>query len=258
MSAPLLFGLSRLQRATVTRIGKPVTIKPPDKRGDMGTVHVSNRYDLVIFDFDGTLADSLTWFRGELPDLVDKHGLAPICTEKAEALRGLTPKAIMDELSIPTWKLPFIAADVRARAAENVDKIHLFDGIRDLIGELVARQVDLAVVSSNGETAVRAVLGEPLSGHFSQFACGAALFGKASIFRKVIGRAGTTPARTLCVGDEVRDIDAARDAGCASGAVDWGFATADILAAQAPTHLFSRPSDIIDQLDCAEARRSNA
>lgn len=235
-----------------------MTIKPPDKRGDMGTVHVSNRYDLVIFDFDGTLADSLTWFRGELPDLVDKHGLAPICTEKAEALRGLTPKAIMDELSIPTWKLPFIAADVRARAAENVDKIHLFDGIRDLIGELVARQVDLAVVSSNGETAVRAVLGEPLSGHFSQFACGAALFGKASIFRKVIGRAGTTPARTLCVGDEVRDIDAARDAGCASGAVDWGFATADILAAQAPTHLFSRPSDIIDQLDCAEARRSNA
>lgn len=225
-----------------------MTIKPPDKRGDLGTVHVPNRYDLVIFDFDGTLADSLTWFRGELPDLVDKHGLAPICPERAESLRSLTPKAIMDELGIPAWKVPFIAADVRARAAENVDRIHLFDGVRDLIEDLVALQVDLAVVSSNGETAVRAVLGDKLAGHFSQFACGAALFGKASVFRKVIGRAGTTPARTLCVGDEVRDIDAAREAGCASGAVDWGFATPEILGAQTPDYLFRRPSEIAASL----------
>ncbi|WP_323762694.1 HAD hydrolase-like protein [Maricaulis sp.] len=217
-----------------------------------------NRYDLVIFDFDGTLADSLTWFRGELPDLVDKHGLAPICADRAESLRGLTPKAIMDALSIPTWKIPFIAADVRARAAENVDKIHLFDGIRDLVADLVERGIELAVVSSNGETAVRAVMGEQLAGQFSQFACGAALFGKASIFRKVISRAGTTPARTLCVGDEVRDIDAARDAGCASGAVDWGFATAEILAAQSPTHLFGRPSEIVAHLSHNDTCQANA
>ncbi|OLF80581.1 hypothetical protein AWH62_15215 [Maricaulis sp. W15] len=202
------------------------------------------RYDLVIFDFDGTLADSLTWFRGELGDLADKHGLSPICPERAEALRGLTPKAIMDELDIPAWKIPFLAADVRARAAENVDKIHLFDGIRDLVEDLSARKVDLAVVSSNGETAVRAVLGDQLASRFSQFACGAALFGKASVFRKVIRKAGTTPQRTLCVGDEIRDIEAAREIGCIAGAVDWGFATPDILDAHAPDFIFNRPADI--------------
>ena len=198
---------------------------------------MTRRYDLVIFDFDGTLADSLTWFRKELPDVVDKHGLPPLSDEKAERLRGLPPKAIMNELQIPAWKLPFIAADVRARAAENVDKIHLFDGISDALHALHAQGVTLAVVSSNGEVAVKEVLGPELTALFSQFACGAALFGKASVFRKVIKKADTTADRTLCVGDEVRDIDAAREAGCSAAAVDWGFATPEILSDNQPDYL---------------------
>ncbi|WP_203292047.1 HAD hydrolase-like protein [Maricaulis parjimensis] len=202
------------------------------------------RYDLVIFDFDGTLADSLTWFRTELADLVDKHGLPPIDSERAEELRGLTPKQIMNELSIPAWKVPFLAADVRARAAENVDKIHLFDGIRAMIEDLSAAGITLAVVSSNGETAVRAVLGEDLCRHFEIFACGAALFGKASIFRKVMKKAGTTADRTLSIGDEVRDIEAARETHCVAGAVNWGFATEAVLDAQDPDVMFRAPGEI--------------
>ncbi|SDM51957.1 phosphoglycolate phosphatase [Maricaulis salignorans] len=202
------------------------------------------RYDLVVFDFDGTLADSLTWFRTALSDVVEKHGLSPICEERAEALRGMTPKAIMDELQIPAWKLPFIAADVRDRAARNVDQITLFDGIADLLRELSAAKVSIAVVSSNGEDAIRQVMGPDLVALVSHFACGAALFGKAAVFRKVIRKAGSTPERTLCIGDEVRDIDAAREAGCGCGAVTWGFATPEILAASEPDHLYKTPGDI--------------
>ena len=202
------------------------------------------RYDLVVFDFDGTLADSLTWFRTALSDVIEKHGLTPICAERAEALRGMAPKAIMDELGIPTWKLPFIAADVRARAAENVDRITLFDGIAELLIELRASGTMIAVVSSNGEDAIRQVLGPELTAHISHFACGAALFGKAAVFRRVVRKAGTTPARSLCIGDEVRDIDAAREAGCDCGAVTWGFATREILEASEPDHAFAFPHEI--------------
>jgi phosphoglycolate phosphatase len=204
------------------------------------------RYDLVVFDFDGTLADSLTWFRTALADVVDHHGLPPICEEKAESLRKLTPKAIINELEIPAWKIPFIAADVRQRAADNVDQIKLFDGIDALLGQLHAAGVKIAMVSSNGETAVREVLGPDNAARVEQFACGAALFGKAQIFRKVIRKAGSTPERTLCIGDEVRDIEAAREAGTDCGAVTWGFATRCILDASAPDYLFDEVSDIAD------------
>jgi phosphoglycolate phosphatase len=202
------------------------------------------RYDLVVFDFDGTLADSLTWFRTALSDVIEKHGLTPICEQRAETLRGMAPKAIMDELGIPTWKLPFIAADVRARAAENVHQITLFDGIAELLRELRAGGTEIAVVSSNGEDAIRQVMGPDLVAHISHFACGAALFGKAAVFRKVVRKAGSTPARTLCIGDEVRDIEAAREAGCGCGAVEWGFATRKILEASGPDHIYEVPQDI--------------
>jgi len=202
------------------------------------------RYDLVVFDFDGTLADSLTWFRTALSDVVEKHGLSPICEARAEALRGMAPKAIMDELGIPTWKLPFIAADVRARAADNIDQITLFDGIADLLHQLRAAGITIAVVSSNGEDAIRQVMGPDLVTHISHFACGAALFGKAAVFRKVIRKAGSTPERTLCIGDEVRDIDAAREAGCGCGAVTWGFATREILKTSAPDFVFGATGEI--------------
>ncbi|MFS2318101.1 HAD hydrolase-like protein [Maricaulis sp. D1M11] len=207
---------------------------------------MTQRFDLVVFDFDGTLADSLTWFRSVLGDVLEHHRLKPLTLDQAEALRGLTPKAIMDELEIPAWKVPLIAADVRQRAADNADQIVLFDGIPELLLALKASGVSLAVVSSNGEKAVREVLGAELAGLFDQFACGAALFGKASVFKKVIKKAGTTPQRTLCVGDEVRDIDAAREASCNCAAVSWGFATADILADQGPCHLVSEPAALGD------------
>lgn len=200
------------------------------------------RYDLVIFDFDGTLADSLTWFRTAMAEVIDRHGLKPLCEERAEALRGMRPKEIMTELGIPAWKLPFIAADVRARAAENVDKIHLFDGIAPSLHELHASGVKLALVSSNGETAVREVLGPELSSLFSQFSCGAALFGKASVFRKVMRKAHASPERTLSVGDETRDIEAAREAGCDCAAVSWGFATRDALEREAADLLLDTPA----------------
>ncbi len=202
------------------------------------------RYQLVIFDFDGTLADSLTWFRTAMADVADKHGLGPICEERAERLRSLTPKQIMSEMNIPAWKLPFIAADVRALAAENVDKITLYDGIPEMLRALDAAGIRIAVVSSNGETAVREVLGETLTPLVSQFACGAALFGKASIFRKVMKKAGVSADQTLSIGDEIRDIDAAREAGCDCAAVSWGFATGDILEAQLPDMLLQDTSQI--------------
>lgn len=217
---------------------------------------MSQRYDLVVFDFDGTLADSLTWFRTALSDVIEKHGLTPICEERAEALRGMSPKAIMDELGIPTWKIPFIASDVRARAARNVDQIVLFDGIAELLCDLAAANISIAVVSSNGETAIRAVLGAELAGLVDHYACGAALFGKAAVFRKVARKTGSRASRTLCIGDEVRDIEAAREAGCACGAVSWGFATAEILTAYSPDMLYRQIADISAHVLASDASAS--
>ena len=57
-------------------------------------------------------------------------------------------------------------------------------------------------------------------------------------------RAGVRPAQAISIGDEVRDIEAARTAGIACGAVTWGYAAAEALRALGPDRVFERMEDV--------------
>jgi phosphoglycolate phosphatase len=202
-------------------------------------------YKLIIFDFDGTLADSVLWFASVLNDVARAHRFRTIGATEMAMLRGQGNREIVRYMGVPAWKMPFIATHVRKLAAEAAPKLKLYKQVPDVLRDLKSRGVRLAVVSSNAEKTIRLVLGPELAGLVDHYACGAGVFGKAAKFRKVVRAAKVSPGETLCVGDEVRDIDAAREAGLAAGAVAWGYATREILAAQAPSHLFERPTDIL-------------
>ena len=70
------------------------------------------------------------------------------------------------------------------------------------------------------------------------------LFGKARKFTRVVRECGVAGARAIAIGDEARDITAARQAGIASGAVAWGYATRDLLVSCNPTHVFDTVDDV--------------
>ena len=63
-------------------------------------------------------------------------------------------------------------------------------------------------------------------------------------FRRVLRRSGVPRQAVLCIGDETRDIEAAAGLGLAAGAVTWGYATAEILRAHGPTHVFHSLDEI--------------
>jgi phosphoglycolate phosphatase len=107
--------------------------------------------------------------------------------------------------------------------------------------------VRLALVSSDSEANARRQLGEAAA-LFSDFDCGAAIFGKAAKFRRVVKRASLAPAQVIAIGDEVRDIEAARAAGIACGAVSWGYAAPAKLRALGPDLMFERMEDIASSL----------
>ena len=201
-------------------------------------------YRLIIFDFDGVLADSAPWFVGVLNSLADRHRFRRVDAAEIEALRALGNREIMKRLGVPRWRLPFIAADMKARMTRDIGAIKLFDGVGDMLAALDQAGLRLAVVSSNDEANVRAVLGPDLAARIDDFDCGAGLFGKPAHFRRAIKRAGVTPGQTLCIGDEPRDGEAAAKVGAAFGAVDWGYATPESLARCAPAHQFAAMADI--------------
>jgi phosphoglycolate phosphatase len=197
------------------------------------------RYPLVIFDFDGTLADSFGWFVSAANELAARHRFRPILDDEVDLLRGLDARGIVRRLGIPLWRLPWIAHEMRGSMALQTDRISLFPGVPDLLRDLHGRGVTLAMVTSNAEPNVRRVLGADICSLFRFWGCGAGVFGKRPKLRSVLRRSGHPPHAALAVGDEIRDLHAARAERIRFAAVGWGYTRPDALASHAPDELFT-------------------
>ncbi|MBO9557991.1 MAG: HAD-IA family hydrolase [Caulobacter sp.] len=210
--------------------------------------------DLVIFDFDGTLADSTAWAIRAVRPLAERFKFKAVTEDEIAMLRGRSSREIMAYLGLPLWKVPLVAAHGKKMMAAEAHAIPLFAGTRDLLRSLSAAGLRLAIVSSNSEATIRSILGAELAALVDHYGCGAAIFGKAAKFKAVVKAARIPKERVLCIGDETRDIEAAREAGLACGAVEWGYATRTALADHGPTMMFSAMHEIISRVAASNPR----
>ena len=207
------------------------------------------RYELAIFDFDGTLADSFGWFLRTLQTVAPHYGLPQLCDDEWQALRRLDARTIMRRLGLPLWKIPAMAREMRRRMHEDIADIALFDDVPALLAELESEGCALAIVSSNSAGNVRRVLGAENADRVDVFECGTALFGKRSRLGTTLKRLRCAPDRALYIGDEIRDAEAASAAGIAFAAVGWGFTLPEALQ----RHTGFPPCANLDELRAAIA-----
>jgi phosphoglycolate phosphatase len=197
----------------------------------------SPRYDLAIFDFDGTLADSFPWYRSVLNQAAERYGFRQFSEDEIDAMRDMHARDIVAKLGVPAWKLPLITNYVRRLAAENAHRIKLYPGAAETLTALHASGMTIAIVSFNSEGAIRAVLGDQ-AGLISHYACGTPLWRKAVKFKTVLKAFKVSADRAISIGDEARDIDAARSAGICAGAVAFGYNSEAALRVQTPDLMF--------------------
>ncbi len=201
-------------------------------------------YRLVIFDFDGTLADSFGWFLDIFDEVADRFRFRRLERDRLDYLRSLSTAELLRHHEVPLWKVPLIAAHARRLQGQNLQAITVFAGMAETVAQLQSQGIGLALVTSNAHANVARILPPDTLAAFDQVSCGASLLGKTAKFRAVLKTAGIAPADALAIGDELRDIEAARAAGMASGAVGWGYARLERLRREGPDHFFERPADI--------------
>lgn len=194
-------------------------------------------FRLVIFDYDGTLADSGQWFADNLNRFAERHRFRKVSPEEIEVLRGMPTREVVRALKVRPWRLPAIARDMRRAVAEPGGTPKLFSGVPELLERVQRAGVVIAVVSSNTELNIRVGLGEANAARVTAFDCGASLFGKAGKLRRLAKRFGVPGSEVLCVGDDSRDIEAAHKAGLKAAAVTWGYANETALASAHPDYL---------------------
>lgn len=205
-------------------------------------------YRLIIFDFDGTLADSFGWAAGLVNQFADQYGFRRIEPHEQDTLRSLDAKTLIQQLGVPLWKIPLMTAHVRKLMGQQIDQIPLFAGIGEQLRCLAASGATLAVVSSNAEQNIRRVLGPENAALFVYYDCGAGIFGKAPKLKNVLHKSGVTPAQAILIGDELRDQHAAEQTHMAFGAVAWGYTKYESLLAVAPALAFERVEELGEKL----------
>jgi len=209
-----------------------------------------NKYKLVIFDFDGTLADTFPFFLSVINSLAEKHDFKKVDEAKIEGLRTKGIKEMLKDSGLTMWKLPNVAKDFMSLMSTNLNTINMFEGLPISLKNLHEKGMLLAVVSSNSKENICGVLGSEISSLISYFECGVSIFGKHSKLKKILKKSCVSPDEIIYIGDEIRDIEAARETGISFGAVSWGYTEVSTLKACKPDLILNKTEDVFDKLSC--------
>ncbi len=201
----------------------------------------------VVFDFDGTLADSLQFYIGLYNELAEQHRYGKLTPENLAELRRLPILERCNRLGVPAYRLPWLVVQLSRRSRQVAQDIGFNAGIPELLQQLRARGLTLAILSTNTEENIRVFLQRHGAGDWVEaIHCSSRLFGKARLLRELMRRSRLRPEQLVYVGDEHRDIEACKEAGVRVIAVSWGADALARLREAGPDHLAEHPADIAD------------
>jgi len=202
----------------------------------------------IIFDFDGTIADSFEVIVSIIKKLTHVRG--NFDEASIYELRQQPIKLIMKRLKVRSWQLPMLLVRGRFMMRHRIDEIKLIGGMAKTIEELHAEGHNLFIVSSNSShNVVEFLKGHHLSDTFVDIEGGVSLFDKEKALSKLIKKNSLNSRETWYVGDELRDIDAATAIELRSIAVTWGFTDKETLTEHQPTGVAEKPTDIMTILN---------
>lgn len=200
----------------------------------------------LIFDFDGTLVDSFRIVIDKFNLLADEFDFRKIHSDEIAQLRNLTSKELVRHLAIPIYKLPRVLHRAREHMRHDMHTLPSFLNLPDVLVELHRLDFSLGILTSNSSENVLAWLHQHHLRHlFSFIHAGSSFFGKTYQLKKICNTYQMDKMKTCYIGDETRDIEAAKECHIYSMAVAWGFNSEKMLAHHEPNYLARTPEDIL-------------
>lgn len=212
--------------------------------------------DAVLFDLDGTLLDTAPDLLAVTNVLRARQDLPPILMN---GFRETVSRGARAMLSVGLPDFPTIPAEEQARLVQDFLDIYeadvfretvLFPGMADTLDALEAHGIALGIVTNKPVRMAEDLLAAMgLRARFGSLLGGDSLSQRKPHPLPVLtacGQLGVEPARALFLGDDARDIDAGKAAGCAAAiAVRWGYADADEIAQWSADAVVNQPQDLL-------------
>lgn len=199
----------------------------------------------IIFDFDGTIADTITTIADILNSLSTKYGYKRQTVQESEQMRDYTIAEIFKKLQVPLYKLPFMAHDTKKALNGHIARLQPIKGIKNVLQELKKKGYKLAIITSNNKKNVQVFLKKNDINFFDDIYTGTTIFGKARVIQGFLKKHNISLQEVIYVGDEIRDVEASKAVGIPIIAVTWGLNSKKGLERVKPDFLINEPKEIL-------------
>lgn len=201
---------------------------------------------LLIFDFDGTLAQTLETGVEIFNDVCREYGLEPVTLDEVKELRNLHTRALLDHLGISRLMAVKLGAHIKRLLHDRIGEVNMVRGIKEAILELYDEGFPMGILSSNAAENVRSFLDRnELLDCFRFVEAGVSLFGKTRRIRNVLKQQNVPVERAMYVGDETRDMEASRRAGVCALGVCWGINGREAILTEGPEFCVDDPPQMV-------------
>jgi phosphoglycolate phosphatase len=202
---------------------------------------------LVVFDFDGTICPSYPLLIQQINAMARKYKLRKISPDQAEPFRNMSPQAMIQAVGASMWQLPFFLRRARLNVQECILALEPVPGIIETLQQLKTHGFSLGILSSNSQKNIHAYLKKYQISCFDFVYTSQNIFGKDKHLKKILQQTGLQPERDqlIYIGDEIRDIEAAKKAYFKNIGVTWGYNSPHILQQSKPDFVCEKPDHLL-------------
>ncbi len=212
---------------------------------------MKNRFDLIIFDWDGTLVDSIDWIVQCIQRAAAHYDCPVPGTQAAKDIIGLSIEQAIQVL------LPDVDGDIRSKVAAHygqsffskaISQEDLFPGVYSMLQQFKQQGYRLAVATGKKSSGLAlAIQATGVADLFCTTRCSDQTASKPDplMIDEIVHELGVSKQRTLMVGDSVHDLQMALNAQVASVGVTCGAHSETILKQYQPLHCLAYPTELI-------------
>ncbi|MDW7671989.1 MAG: HAD-IA family hydrolase [Bacillota bacterium] len=198
----------------------------------------------LLFDFDGTLVDSLGIGMKAFNAIGDRHGYPHIHAEDLEMLMRKPIRDRFNHYDVPMVKLPSLVVEFYKEYRNSLKELQFFEGIPEMLNNLYEAGYRISVMSSNDPNMINSYMKQHGVQLFHRIVGSSRLFGKDRMIRRYMRREKIDLDQILYVGDELRDIEACKKVGVPIIWVSYGFDHEELVKPVQPEFMAHSPQDV--------------
>lgn len=200
----------------------------------------------IIFDFDGTIADTIDLAMHIFNKVAKEFNCEPIKEKDRDLIRSKRPQELLKSFGVTRLQLTSIILRIRKEMSYAIPNMKIVTGINNALREINNSEFRLGILTSNSKDNVKAFLeNNDLIDIFDFIYSEKNFFGKKKIINRMLNHEQISKKNVIYVGDETRDIEASKKAGIPVIAVTWGLNDREILAMAQPDQIVDSPDDLL-------------